>query len=435
MAGYRVAVKDLYNIAGTKTGGSSRDYYNLYDEANVTCPSIQRVLDMGGVIVGKLKLTQFANGETPTADYVDYHAPFNPRGDGYQSPSSSSCGSGAAEAAYDWLDFTIGSDTGCSVRCPAGSQGLYGLRPTFDAVSLEGVIPMSDIMDTAGYFARTPELFKVFGKAWYGANENISTSYTSFPSTVYAFDVEENPRAYTESSAGPEAIAIYKEFVNNVVTFLNGTNEKLQVYSKFQEDTGRNLTEVTNNTCSGLAGYYQYVNIWERFSEDYQMQFDGDTPFLDPIPKFRWDWAYFNFTETGYQEAVANKELFDSWWNTNVTTRDSETCSNSVYIFLSNVGSTSYRNIYRNAPSNTGSMSGFSDLMVSSFARTPEAIVPLGEIPYNSTITLTEKYLPVTAAIGAAPGCDFMVLDLIEKLGEAGIINEVATGQRLFPAN
>ncbi|QLG72914.1 hypothetical protein HG535_0D06230 [Zygotorulaspora mrakii] len=434
LAGYRVAVKDLYDIAGIKTSGSSRNYYDLYDEANVTCPSIQRVLDMGAVVVGKLKLTQFANGETPTADYVDYHAPFNPRGDGYQSPSSSSCGSGAAEAAYPWLDFTIGSDTGCSVRCPAGSQGLYGLRPTFDAISLDGVIPMSDIMDTAGYFARTPELFKVFGEAWYGANENISANYTSFPSTVYTFDIEEVPSAYIETRAGPEARAMFHDFVSNVVSFLNGTNETLPVYSKFTADTGRNLTEVSNNTWSGLAGYYQYVNIWEKFSNDYQMAFDGDTPFLDPIPKFRWDWAFFNFTETRYEEARANKELFDEWWNTNVTTPDSETCSNSVYMFLSNVGSTTYRNVYRTAPSG-GQMSGFSDLMISSFARTPEAIVPLGEIAYNSTITLTQKYLPVTAAIGAAPGCDFMVLDLIAKLGEAGIINEVATGQRLFPSN
>ncbi|QLG74688.1 hypothetical protein HG535_0H00130 [Zygotorulaspora mrakii] len=434
LAGYRVAVKDLYDIAGIKTSGASRNYYDLYDEANVTCPSIQRVLDMGAVVVGKLKLTQFANGETPTADYVDYHAPFNPRGDGYQSPSSSSCGSGAAEAAYPWLDFTIGSDTGCSVRCPAGAQGLYGLRPTFDAISLEGVIPMSDIMDTAGYFARTPELFQVFGEAWYGANENISTSYTSFPSTVYTFDIEEVPGVHIESRAGPEARAMFSEFVGNVVSFINGTNETLSVYSKFQADTGRNLTEVANNTWSGLAGYYQYVNIWEKFSKDYQMAFDGDTPFLDPIPKYRWDWAYFNFTETRYLEARANKELFDEWWNTNVTTPDNETCSNTLYMFLSNVGSTNYRNIYQSAPSG-GRLSGFSDNMVSSFARTPEAIVPLGEIAYNSTITLTQKYLPVTAAIGAAPGCDFMVLDLIAKLGEAGILKEVATGQRLFLPN
>lgn len=60
--------------------------------------------------MGKTKTTQFADTEFPTGDWVDYHCPFNPRADGYQSPSGSSAGSGAAEAAYEWLDYAIGSD-------------------------------------------------------------------------------------------------------------------------------------------------------------------------------------------------------------------------------------------------------------------------------------------------------------------------------------
>lgn len=65
----------------------------------------------GAVIVGRVKTSQFANGESATADWVDQMCPFNPRGDGYQQPQSSSSGPGAAAAAYDWLDHTIGSDT------------------------------------------------------------------------------------------------------------------------------------------------------------------------------------------------------------------------------------------------------------------------------------------------------------------------------------
>ncbi|CAI4241699.1 hypothetical protein FQB29_003070 [Saccharomyces cerevisiae] len=98
---YCIATKDLYGIDGVKAGESSRAYYNIYDGANATCPSVQRLIDMSAVIVGTLKLTHFENRETPTADYVDYHTPFNLRGDGYQSHFSSSCASGATEAAYD----------------------------------------------------------------------------------------------------------------------------------------------------------------------------------------------------------------------------------------------------------------------------------------------------------------------------------------------
>src|SRR5687767_15981396 len=76
-------------------------------------------------------------------DWVSQLAPFNPRGDGYQDPSSSSSGAGASIAAYEWLDIAIGSDTGGSIRGPAGVQGLFGNRPSTGLVSLDNVMPLS----------------------------------------------------------------------------------------------------------------------------------------------------------------------------------------------------------------------------------------------------------------------------------------------------
>jgi Asp-tRNA(Asn)/Glu-tRNA(Gln) amidotransferase A subunit family amidase len=72
---------------------------------------VQKLIDCGAIIVGKTKLSEFADAEDPTGDWVDYHCPFNPRGDGYLNPGGSSVGSGAAIAAYDWLDIAIGTDS------------------------------------------------------------------------------------------------------------------------------------------------------------------------------------------------------------------------------------------------------------------------------------------------------------------------------------
>ncbi len=77
---------------------------------------VEKLLKLGLVVVGKLKTTQFADSEWATCDWIDYHAPFNPRADGYQGPSGSSAGSAAAIATYEWLDFTIGTDS---------TQGIY----------------------------------------------------------------------------------------------------------------------------------------------------------------------------------------------------------------------------------------------------------------------------------------------------------------------
>ena len=138
--------------------------FNLYDAAKKSAYSVQKLIDDGAIVVGKVKTSQFANGAAVSAGWFDQLAPYNPRGDGYQSPSTSSAGSAAGLAAYDWLDYAIGSDTGGSIRYPAGACGLYGLRPSWGALSLEGVMPMASRLDTPGFFARSGDYLAKFGK-------------------------------------------------------------------------------------------------------------------------------------------------------------------------------------------------------------------------------------------------------------------------------
>lgn len=69
LAGVRVGVKDVYHIKGVKTGAASRDYYSLYPPRNESAPSVQKLIDLGAIIVGKTKTSQFANGENPSADW------------------------------------------------------------------------------------------------------------------------------------------------------------------------------------------------------------------------------------------------------------------------------------------------------------------------------------------------------------------------------
>lgn len=110
-AGTRIGIKDIIDLKGLKTGCSSRAYTSFYTKREHNAAIVQHLIDLGFVIVGKTKTTQFADSEWPTADWVDYHGPFNPRADGYLTTSGSSAGSAAATAAYDWLDFAIGTDS------------------------------------------------------------------------------------------------------------------------------------------------------------------------------------------------------------------------------------------------------------------------------------------------------------------------------------
>lgn len=100
----------MFQVEGPRMSACNRAYYDLCPTANVTAPTIQRLVDQGAYLLGTTKLGSLVSREEPT-ESADFHAPFNPRGDGYQSAWSSSSGSGAAIAAYDWLDFTIATDS------------------------------------------------------------------------------------------------------------------------------------------------------------------------------------------------------------------------------------------------------------------------------------------------------------------------------------
>jgi hypothetical protein len=76
LAGVRVGVKDIYALAGTKRSNGNRAWYNLYPKNNVTGTAITRLIEAGAQVIGLQKPSQFANGETATADWASRPAFF-----------------------------------------------------------------------------------------------------------------------------------------------------------------------------------------------------------------------------------------------------------------------------------------------------------------------------------------------------------------------
>jgi Asp-tRNA(Asn)/Glu-tRNA(Gln) amidotransferase A subunit family amidase len=113
--GKRIAVKDNYHIAGTVTTLGNRSYARFYGIQNVTSTYAKRLIDQGAIIVGKTKLSSFAGTEGPPNGAIDYLPSFNPRADGYQKPHGSSIGSSTAVAGYEWLDYSLATDSKAAV--------------------------------------------------------------------------------------------------------------------------------------------------------------------------------------------------------------------------------------------------------------------------------------------------------------------------------
>jgi amidase len=159
LAGLTVAVKDMYDIEGERTGGGSPHWLAVQRPATETAASVQKLLDAGATIIGKTVCDEFFY--SVTGANAHYGTPINPRALG-RIPGGSSSGSASATASGA-CDIGLGSDTGGSVRVPAAFCGLYGIRPTHGRVDLAGAMPMAGSFDVAGWFASGPGLFRRVG--------------------------------------------------------------------------------------------------------------------------------------------------------------------------------------------------------------------------------------------------------------------------------
>jgi amidase len=159
LAGLSFAAKDLFDVAGTVTGYGNPDWAATHAPATRDALVITQLLQAGATLTGKTKTVELAYGLT--GENVWQGTPKNPAAPD-RFPGGSSCGSAAATAA-GLVDFAMGSDTGGSVRIPASYCGVFGIRPSWGAVSLTGACPLGPDYDTAGWFARSATMLRRVG--------------------------------------------------------------------------------------------------------------------------------------------------------------------------------------------------------------------------------------------------------------------------------
>ena len=301
-----------------------------------------------------------------TADWVDYHSPFNAHGDGYMDPSSSSSGPGAGIGAYSWLDLALGSDTGGSVRNPAQVNGAYGNRPTHDIVSLDNVMPLSPLMDTAGLLTRDATLWKTAAQVLYSSN---LTAFTSFPKKLFTTGFPPN--------ASTEAEGVLLAFLAKLESFLNTTSSVLEYdalwanSSQAAQTNTSDLSSLLALTYPTLISHQQYTLFGAPFISDYASAHDGRHPFLDPNPAVRW--AFAASGNTSLDVGIHNKTIFKDWWNSEVMKSDEATCSEGLLLYPGTLATPNYRNQYFKTP---GIPSGFSVESISIFAGVPDMVLP-----------------------------------------------------------
>jgi len=149
--GVPIALKDNISLAGRATSAGSKILANK--AAAQDAEVVRRLKGAGANLLANTNMHEFAWGAT--SENPHYGAVKNPW-DLRRIASGSSGGSGAAVAARA-IPAALGTDTGGSIRLPAGANGIAGIRPTIGRVSNRGIIPLAWSMDTCGPMTRTVE--------------------------------------------------------------------------------------------------------------------------------------------------------------------------------------------------------------------------------------------------------------------------------------
>ena len=216
-------LKDMCDVKNLKTSCGNPDFFKKCDFANDYAPFLKDLLNEGPVLKGITVCDEFfysligENGHygTPT----NLNAPSC-------VPGGSSSGSAAA-LTTDLYDFSIGSDTGGSVRIPASFCGLIGMRPTHNRINTKGVYPMAPSFDTVGWFANNPEIFQKVGNVLLN---NIERSNVDFKQYVVAEDLLELCDAEVQSN--------FNNYINVNIPNINktrlSTNTKAIIADNFR---------------------------------------------------------------------------------------------------------------------------------------------------------------------------------------------------------
>jgi amidase len=255
LRGLTFAVKDVFDIAGHRTGNGNPVWLETHLAPTRTASTVERLLAAGAQMVGKThtdEMTYSLNGEN-----VHYGTPTNPRAPG-RIPGGSSSGSAVAVAG-GLADFALGTDCGGSIRLPASYCGIFGIRPTHGLVPPDGVVDLAASFDTVGWFAPDAETLRHVGEVL-------------LPTTPFApkrLLIADDAFAFV----GPEVSAVLAAAVGRLVAAL-ADHRHVRVYASEPA------------AWSGIFRVLQGSEIWHRHGD----WIEAHNPSFGPgiAERFRW---------------------------------------------------------------------------------------------------------------------------------------------------
>ena len=254
LAGLVIGVKSNINVEDFHINAASHTLENYLGSYDATV--VKRIKEEDGIIVGMTNMDEFAAGSSTETSYFGHTE--NPAAPG-RIPGGSSGGSAAAVAA-GMCDLSIGSDTGGSIRNPASHCGVMGFKPTYGAVSRQGLLDLSMSFDQIGPFSQDASGIATMLDVIAGYDPTECTTIDwKVPSFVDA--VGETQKSQTPLKG--MKLGIVKQFLevsdDKIVNIIEGSIDKMR-------DMGAEIVELSFDQIDLCLPTYYLINYVEFFS-------------------------------------------------------------------------------------------------------------------------------------------------------------------------
>ena len=214
--GIPFVIKDNFSTAGLETTASSdilKGYIPLY---NATV--YQRLLDLHAICIGKATLDELAMGGTGMTSHKGIQ--YNPYDPTHTRQIGGSSSGSAIAVASGIVPFSLGSDTGDSVRKPASYGGLVGYKPTWGTISRFGLFPFAPSLDHVGFFTRSVADAALLMHALEGFDQHDATSRNRLPATVKPNTLKKIAvlTPVIDSIKDPTILTAFKKSIDSLIT-------------------------------------------------------------------------------------------------------------------------------------------------------------------------------------------------------------------------
>ncbi len=252
LMGVPASIKDAILVEGQPATSASKMLENYTAAYDATV--IKKLKSQGAVVLGKVNLDEFAMGAS--TENSAFKITRNPHD--LTRVAGGSSGGSAASVAASQAAYSLGSDTGGSIRLPASFCGVVGLKPTYGAVSRSGLIALASSLDQIGPFTRTVEDAKTVFCAIAGKDALDATS------VEYTFEDQ-------EPKIKGVTIGVPKEY------FAKGLDKEVEAIIKNAikkaEDAGAKIVEVSMPSLAYAVACY-YITLTSEASSNLA-RFDG----------------------------------------------------------------------------------------------------------------------------------------------------------------